>query len=427
MRIRHINFLNEILIEQMNHWMLFPGVLTVVCLVERYKGHAGVYFLLWAICGLFPLMFYFIRFRARGFFASLISHLTAAAPIPFCIYLLNGSTAFIICAASAVGYMIYSLWICLFEDKPYTAPIHPFAGFLSAAASLLLLRYQEISGWDIFFVLPLVWTLALYALTLYIRKYLEFLSVNESSAGYLPAKDMFHSGFALASTFVVICTVFLLLVVNIGNYNSLFSGLKEQGYYLLKDRFTLQQKQTDRPPMEEAQMSGMENPPQIEQKEDSGLGWSILETALYGIVSLALSLAIVIFLLRLIKFLRHGFGHRQRWQISEQELEEDLDVREKCGIESVPLKRRRMTELLSPAQRIRRLYKKRVLASARELTDGNLHKLRIFTPKECGRRLEEEQMAQIYEQVRYSDREATADTLRDMKIALRHRGHSAEE
>lgn len=411
----------------MNHWMLFPGALTVVCMSERYKGHAGAYFLLWALCGLFPLLFYLVRFRFRGFFASLIPHLAAAAPIPFCVYLWAGSNTFIVCVGCAVGYMVHSFWICLFEEKPYTAPFHPIAGIFLAAASVILLRYQEISGWDLFFVVPLVWALALYAMTLYIRKYLEFLSVNESSAGHLPARDMFRSGFSLSSLFVVACAVLLLLIVNIGNYDSIFTGLKERGYYFLKDRFSIRQEQTERPPMSEAQMPGMENPPQIEQKEDSGLVWQILETVLYIIIAFALALCLVIILLQMIQFLRRGFGRRGHWKISEQELEEDLDIREKCDIEHTPQKKRRLTELLSPAQRIRRLYKKRVLASARELTDGNIHKLRIFTAKECGRRLEEEQMAQIYEQVRYSDREATADTLRDMKSALRHRGHSSEE
>lgn len=428
MKTRNVDLLQELLTEQMNHWLLMPGALTIMGLSVRYSGHAGSSIGLWILYGLFPPLFFLLRSRFIGFFMLLFLHLAAASPIPIVLYLQGRTVQFYICVACIVGYVVHSLIIYLNEDKPYTKPLHPIAGILLSAGSIMLLRHQNIRGWDLYFIVPLVVALALYALTLYIRQYLEFLAINEKSAGHLPAAEMFRSGFMLVAGFVLIGAVVLLLCANVGNYSNLWAAIKSRIVHFLRYLFSPRQQSEPEQsiPLTEAEMPVLDLPPQTGQMNEPSLISRVLVIASYVIVACFLAFCMVASFFRLILFLRLRFSQRRRSIKTKPEEEPELDVREKCGVERISTKRKRIAEILSPAQRIRRLYKKRILTSAQELTDGNLHKLRIFTPKECGQRLEEEQMAQIYEQVRYSDREATVDTLRRMKSALRHRGHPSE-
>lgn len=427
MKIKSIKFLNEILIEQMNHWMLIPVVLTVVGASDRYTTNVGPYFWLWALCGLFPFLFFLIRRKDRSFFSLLLLHLVAAVPLPAMFFQWGSNISFYICTFCAVGHMIFSFAIYLGTDSFYMNPFHPVVGILLSVLSLTMLRYLKVTGWDIYFVAPLVGSLALYSLTVYIRQYLEFLQVNEKSAGHLPAAEMFRSGFKLVTTFVLFGAVFLLIFANIGNYAALWTALKSNMIRFLRYLFSLLPKGEPelQEPLTEVELSMFDLPAQTDELPKPGLLSMILEIAAYVIFGIFLAACTIIVLIRLLVFLRMQLAKgKQRRRAKEQELEPNLDVREKCGIERIPIKRKHLTEILSPAQRIRKLFKKRVLASAQELTDGNKQKLRILTPKECGQRLDEEQMAQIYEQVRYSNSEATADTLRRMKNALRHKGHN---
>lgn len=428
MKTKNIELLHEILTEQMNHWLLFPCALTIWGISERYTGKVGPIILLWVLCGLFPFLFFVIRSRIDGFFKFMFLHLAVSAPGTVILFLLDRMILLFICSACAVGYMIYSLIVYLNDDKPDTVPLHPVVGMLLSAFSILLLRYQNIIGWDLYFVVPLVAALALYALTLYIRQYMEFLTVNASSAGHLPAADMFRSGFLLVSGFVLCGAVILLTFANVGNYGPLWMTIKRWLRDSLRSMFSglPQSEPNDLAPLTEVEIEPTEIIPQVTEIGQPALIWQILEIAAYVVVSCFLAFCLIVFLFRMIQFLRFRFARSIQGRKTEQELEPDMDVREKCGIERITAKRRNLSELLSPAQRIRRLYKKRILASVQELTEGSRQRLRILTPRECGRRLEEEGMAQIYEQVRYSNSEATADTLRQMKNALRHKGHPWE-
>ena len=73
--VKKINFLLEILTEQMNHWLLFPCILTIWGLAGRYTGKVGPMVLLWVLFSLFPFLFYIIRSRDYGFFMTLSLHL----------------------------------------------------------------------------------------------------------------------------------------------------------------------------------------------------------------------------------------------------------------------------------------------------------------------------------------------------------------
>lgn len=420
MKLRKLDLLHEFLSEQMNHWLLFPAALVVMGLSGMYARRGGPNIVLWALCGLLPPLFFIVRDRFNRFFPFLLLHIAAAAPaflFPF-----GNSIERFLCVACSIGYLIHSFFVRMKGESPYTEPFHPAVGVMLSAISILLQRYQGENGWDAYHVISLVFCLAIYALILYIRQYKDFLAVNESSTGYLPAADMFRSGFLLVLVYVVPGALLLILCANIGDLGYLWASFKRWLVSVLRQLFSGMNAENQlTEPLPEAEMPIEEFTPQIMDVPETFIVWRILEIAALIVMSVALILFLIWIVIALIQFIRHRFVRGFRYRKKKQDIELEIDVREKCDVESIPFRRRRLTEFLSPAQRIRRLFKKRLLADVQFLADGNPGKLGLLTPKECGKRLEEEQMAQIYEQVRYSGKEATNDTLRQMKTALRQK------
>lgn len=419
MNIRKLELLHEIITEQMNHWLLYPIALTVMGSAEKYMNHPGPNVALWAMCGLFPVLFFLIRDRIKRFLPFLLLHLAAAAPAFFMAPF--KTVEFFLCAACGIGYLVHSFMIKMKDEDPYTDPLHIVFGLSVSAVFILLLHYQRKRDWDFYFVVALVCVFALYALTLYIRQYLEFLSVNESSAGYLPVSEMFRSGFGLVTGYAILGMVLLILLGNIGNYDGLEEAIKRWGQNILREIASLFR--TPNPEQEiltEAEMSPAEFLPTVEESPALQLFWRILEIVGLVVLTAALAYFLIRGMIFLVRFLRERFARLFARRKNEQESLAVVDVREKCGTSlEEPVKRRKLTELLSFEQRIRRLYKNHIRNSAQTLTKGDVQALRFLTPKECGRRLEEEQMAAIYERTRYSNLEATQETLREMRNALR--------
>lgn len=420
MKIRKLDLLHEFLAEQMNHWLLFPAVLMVMGLSGAYSRRGAPNLVLWALCGLLPPLFFLVRDRVKQFFPFLLLHMLVAAPAFF--FPFENSIERFFCTACSVGYLIHSFYIRMNGKRPYTASFHPAIGIILAVVSIMLQHYHGEKGWDVYYVISLVFCLGIYTMILYIRQYQDFLAVNESSTGYLPAAEMFRSGFLLVLGYVIPGAILLILCANIGDLGDFWSTIKRKLISLFRylfSRFNLGNQEPELLP--EAEMPMEEFTPQIMDASKTMLIWRVLEAVAFVIMSVALVIFLIWAAIALIQFIRQRFARGFRHKKNAQEDETDVDLREKCDIELIPIRRRRLSEFLSPAQRIRRLFKKRLLTDIQFLADGNPQKLGLLTPRECGKRLEEEQMARIYEQVRYSDKEATTETLRQMKSALRQK------
>lgn len=419
MNIKKLEILHEIITEQMNHWLLYMVALAVMGSAEKYMRHPGPNAIMWALCSLFPLVFFIIRDRIRRFWLFGILHLAAAAPAFFIAPF--KTTEFFLCVACGVGYMIHSFMMGTKSDRPYAEPLHPALSLLVSALSLLLLHYQGKRDWDAYFVIVLAFVFGLYALTLYIRQYLEFLTVNESSAGYLPVTEMFRSGFGLVTGYAIAGMVLLLVLGNIGNYDVLWEVIKKWGRDILSRLASLfRTPNPEQQTLTEAEMLPSEFLPTGADSPVLHLFWRILEIVGLVVLSAALAYFLIRGIIFWVRFLIERFSRLFARRKNIQEGVDVVDIREKCGTSlKEPVKRRKFTELLSIEQRIRRLYKNHILASAQTLTQGDVQALRFLTPRECGQQLKEEQMAAIYEQTRYSNRESTQETLREMRNALR--------
>ena len=93
------------------------------------------------------------------------------------------------------------------------------------------------------------------------------------------------------------------------------------------------------------------------------------------------------------------------------------DVREKCEIERKGRSLRELLNSFSEEEKIRRLYKKTVIANRKKINGitETTKELGFYTAHECAEKLNRERMGEIYDKARYSQETCSAEDVREMK------------
>ncbi len=159
-----IELLSEFLTQQLNHWILFPLALTIMGLTSRYTAVPRPDLLMWAVCGLFPVVFYFLRTKISRFPFFVLSH-TAAVCLSLAVPA-QGTANRVICIVCGIYYMVHSFALRI-KDVSDTPMMHPFISMGISLFSLLLLHQQSISGWEGFYLFPLTGCFGLYYIIYY--------------------------------------------------------------------------------------------------------------------------------------------------------------------------------------------------------------------------------------------------------------------
>ena len=419
MNIGKIRFFNEILTEQMNHWMFFPLALVVAGASRNLTGEGDTMLPAWVLCSLFPFFYFLVRYVTGHLFPFVLLHLAIAAlslmvPVSFPA----GKTVCIFCA---LGYLLHSHILRLKHDELFSNGLHLPAGVAMAAVSAFFVHYLEIEEWDNYYVFELIASIALYFIIYYIEHYLKFLAVNESSAGFLPAAEMFRSGMGLVLVYTVLGAGILLLSSQFAWLSGILQPVKALLLRFL--RFLFSGKSA---PAEEAEI------PLVEEQPGNGISelalpkasepfwlWKVLEFIAAAALACAVCVIAVLLLLKLFQLIRKYMNlHFHRENNSKEE--ETYDFREKCGLEHNPEKgRKHLFDSLSPRERIRKLYKKKLLSSMPQLSEEDRNRMDIYTAKEWERKLETNGMSGLYEQARYSNREMSGADVRQMRAACK--------
>ena len=418
-----LEFIIEILTTQMNHWLLFPIVMTVLALSRLIGGSVDAgqpEFLLWAVCGLFPVAFFLIRYRVERFLLFFLCHAAVAAcslipPIS------SGLLGRVICVLCAAYYMIHSLILRLQENGTvYSAPIHPLAALgVSVAAIFLLHKPEGAPDWDRYYVFTLIGVFACYVIIYYLRQYLKFLQVNRSSAGYLPAGEILRSGIGYVLPYTLFGAVILVLSLNAEWLEPVLRVLKTGIIALLRFIFSHSSEESVEEMMQTMEGSNANMNPDamgLPTEEPFWL-WEVLEYVAIVLFFCVAAFCIVKALIVFVRLLRDRFGkgaYNNNLLLAEEAV---YDIHEKCDIRKKGSNEKRagFFRHFTPAERIRRLFKKQVLSGGIEVENRN--ELNYMTAKECGHRLSLPDMAVIYERTRYSDSEITSEDVKRMKTA----------
>lgn len=426
--MKKLQYINEFLTEQLNHWLLFPFALFFSAFAWRTLHFSVLWIVfLWGICSFLPLAFFILRLKAKSLASFLILQpVTSLLPlgIATAVLLSNGylfRLGQIICIGCAISYMFYSTLVYLKKKDAFTVSMQLSVGVAVAAGCIFL---EAASGIDTaarmsYYIFPLIVSIGLFFIIIYIQRYIDFLNVNKSSAGYLPAAEMFHSGFGLAAGYTILGVAAMLVLAGGPWLGRLSTSLKMLFENILK-WIVAKMKKTpteDSIPIHEnpGGMSGYL--PEFKLNDTFRL-WTILE---YVFIFALLAVLLFLFVKALVKFIRYLQGLAlSRMRQPDMDDGEAFDIREKCDIgDKTDRKKQKRFGPFSHSERIRRLYKKKLLSSTGQMTSAESKMLGIYTAREWEQKLSTLGMAAVYEQARYSGQEMTAEDVKRMKDACR--------
>lgn len=418
-KTERLDWIIEFLTAQMNHWIFFPLVMTatgVAMQLAELPVEGAPDFLLWAVCGLIPIACFLIRNYVERFWLFGLCHGILLAAVILCSGPIDLAGT-IVCVICAAAYILYSFTLRLKENTDvYSGAIHPVTALVfSVGANYLFHKQEEMPDWDRYYLFILIGVFACYLIIYYLKHYLNFLMVNRSSAGYLPAREILHSGIGFVLPYTLIGVLILSLSLNVEWLEPILRVIKAILRPILVFLIGLLPDGSD----SVEGLAPVENMPQ----DNSGSGlppgetfwlWEVLEYAAVILFFCGCVYVLIRALKWFIRYLKGISGHRTEIVTGQADV---FDVREKCTIERKESGKKGvgLFQRFTPVERIRRLYKKRVLSGSRVSEDRET--LNYRTARECGNILSLPDMAEIYEQARYSDSEITAEDVRRMKLA----------
>lgn len=427
MNLKKLEYVNEFLIEQMNHWLFFSLVVAISVSRLILEFRMPPFFLLWTICSLFPTAFFLVRKRGDDaeipFYKQIFLHLLLVLPA-FLIPVQGRKIDRSICVGCALLYMLISLHRCLKKNTMFSSPVQLPAAILIVCFSCFYhftLQNDVVlrnAYWEESCLFSLIFCLGLFFIIMYIQQYMSFLNVNNSSTGYLPAGEIFHSGLRLVLGYTAIGILLMVFV----SHTSWFQGIGEllrNGFFRFLRwllAFLPKASEGDELITQKDPASPLGELPVFERQETFWL-WQILQ---YVFVLLVVGLAVFLLfkgLSKLISLLQVRFLFRKKTnQMPETEVS---DVREFCDDTEKRIKRhRRHFGILSNAEKVRRLYRKKLLSS--EVRGQDRKKLALYTAREWEKKLSVKGMANIYETARYSEQEISDEDVRHMKAACKN-------
>lgn len=403
-------FLREILITQMNHWVLFMIGVTVMGVIQTDPPVMWR----WAAYSLVPLLLFLVRRYSDHFVLFMGSHLLVAAGM----FLLSGEAFVekIMLLLCVVYYLCLSFYLRVKSEDRLDNAWNPMAAVIIGGICTLLQHYQGIQEWESYYIAPVVVFLGMYFVQMYLDQYLNFMVVNNSNKGRIPEKAMFRSGISLVTMFSMGAIVILFMASGVGWFGQITAWLKAVLIWLLRLLFS------GKGAVEEEEIIAEQEQTPVQRDEfmpvedaEPSLFWVIMEKVLMVAMAIALVALCIFVIYKLITFLRDKFNLSLKKEAAQIE-DEVNDVREKCEVERKAKEKRAPFEFLSTRERIRRLYRKEVWAQRMQLvTDGSPSFLKLLTAKECGQKMERAPLAQSYDKARYSDQECTAEDVRKAK------------
>lgn len=416
MKRESVELTTEFLTEQMNHWMLFPLAMTVMGLSAEYTGCTKPDFGMWLLAGLLPFLLFWARIKSGNFAVFLGIH-AAAAALAFVIPASDVCSR-VLCILCTAVHLIQSFYLRLKGNSLCAQPFHPAVAAGLSGAAVVLLHYQGDCAWDNYYIFLLIGVFALYFVIYFFKQYLNFLALNKSSTGYLPAGEMLCSGLALVLGYTLFSVVVMVLASHLTWLEGLAETLKQALFALLRAFFSLFKEESGQQqitPTESAPPMLSWDTELLPAEEETFWLWKVLEILLVLALVCGLIYGGIRLLIRLMRFIRERFAQGPFRKKEDKDDANDCDIREKCeAAKEGRDNRKNPFTFLSPQARIRKLYKKRLLASGLT-TSGSNQRLGLFTARESEAKLQLEGMAGIYEKARYSDKKITNEDVRDMK------------
>ena len=409
MKKRAIEIGCDLLLFFKNHCAIVAIAMTLTGVCRYDAPLFGVWMTLLGI----PLYLYITRKKVQNFFLFFFVQLL---PVAVACMISAPIGIKLIALCMTVFYVISSIKIRLAEI-PQEVVFMPVVSIAIFGGTHIIEEFFLKNGWGhYYFFLTFLYVIA-YFFYYFLERYLNFILVNKNSASNIPEAEIFRSGMKQTGVYVACGVAIMLLCVNV-EWLSYIIRLVGRGLlavirffvsFLIQDTVkpeTTQQAQGNR-----GDMAG------FLEKGEAHPFWIFLEKVLMAAVFVGIIAAIIVGLVKGYQFLRKNFRKIEK---KHQEVQNGLDIRESCEIERGSGERSRWFSFLNNTEKIRKMYRKRVLKSKALIvgTSGN-KELEYLTAKECCDKISADSLKEIYEKARYSNENITADDVRNIRASIK--------
>jgi len=370
---------------------------------------------LWSMFLIVPYAFYLMRIKLQNFFLFFAMHIALPAGA---LFLPTDVLPKILLMFICIFYAIWSIRIRI-NNRGYGESVMPpiFMTFVLGGMLLVEKGYSQ-RGWESVYIAIAIIYAAGYSMYLFADNYLRFVSVNESSAANIPEKEIFKNGFSQSFLYTSLLVVFLALTAKIDTLSYVTSRIGDLLLKLLK--FLL----SKAPSPEEQAIATVPTEQFLPDMEllpgpaEPSIISEIINQIFRIAGTLLVAFVITVTVVKGFQYLWTGF--HKKYVKKETEEETGIDIRESCAIERKKKEEMHRFSFLGNRDKVRKLYRKHILKNQTViLGDLDAHNLEYKTAKECCDKLSSESLKKIYEKVRYSAAEITAEDVRAAKNDMR--------
>ena len=419
MTIKQVKSLHNFIMIFQNHWSVYIVVYMLLVVAGQIYHVPLVHWFIWFGLGMLPLIFNKVKsvckYRALRYpiYAAVLL-VVYMLKTPHMVY----TYIYMLCVAY---YCVNAEWYDWSkEDSSDYKPISIV--FVMIMAVVVAFVFQAVKLYELQrnILYLLIWNVILYSVASYVNKYVKFLDLNKHSIGYMPIKNVLGSGIMSMLGFSSILSVVLLIVASIGTMGDVLEYIRKF-IRMISSKIAQWLKEWIKKWLEAGKMEklpdmqGTISQIQIEQVEDK---WTVLDIVLAVIFGAVILYALYRLFRMILSFLNSLLCYRGMGDITaiKEEVQEKSDVVEKISQQ----KRVSFFDAITPAQRIRKRFRRKVLSEQKLIYDTDKReRMELFTARECGDIIEATEAAGIYEKARYSPYECTAEDVKKMKNACK--------
>ncbi|MBR6477687.1 MAG: hypothetical protein IKS85_04485 [Lachnospiraceae bacterium] len=403
--------LRELLASQANHWAIFPALI----LFMETSDLSGPVILGWVLLGFLPVCAFIARELVESFLLQvLLFPIFVGILILLPIEPVNVKAAMIFVG---IVYTLLSLWKSAKKDSGATHAFPPFIPLMINFVLCIIAVYVTNAHFTFLMHVSAIISIILSLLTFYVDRYFIFTVANDGISSNMPRRKIFHSGFSMSVAYFGITSLILVFIASFSISDEFFRVItgwlsRRFGWLIRKvlDLFPRKDK------VDMIQDGGEMEPFSMSTLPDKKTPFfmRILEVVTFAVVVII----ILMLLYSLVRFLLKWLFSKQGEKTIKEAVEEKeaIDLHESITTKAPPLFEEEDESFLSPSQRIRKLYKKRALA-----TTDDRERLFRTTARELGIQEKIPEMATIYEKARYSKETCTKEDLKEMQLACRRK------
>lgn len=408
MKNKYLEIAEECLAIAAFHFVLVAAFVTLLgCF-----GQKEPYMVFWLGMIIIPFYNYFLRRKLKNFLLFFVMHFVG----PIAAFAVSMNISYTYCALFTILAFIYAIWSIKIKikdkDKKQEAPTALLATVIFSVG-MIMQSIWGVKTWVNIYMIFVFAYFGCYYIYLFLNQYARFILFNKNSTANIPEKEIFTSGLLQTIVYTAGGLGILFLSANLGWFTYL-TGIV--GDALLKFiRFIvsiLPKRVIDNSPIVEDDIDHGDAIDRVEQVVESN---ETFENLLLLVIKVFIVCLIALAIYGLVRAFMKMWKDYAEKQISEEMMTAQNEVRESLAAEKMTRegKSRNLFGFMDNKEKVRKFYKKRVAKDKTALI-GELEKenLQYLTAKECCDKLAADKLKQIYEKVRYSEEEITADDVR---------------